>query len=189
MDESIGVPLAGGAHGPLNLPIGVFLFGALALVMVFFAFAQGNFNLHTLPFEIESDRDQRHALGCHQMRELDDFGALEQQLSRAFFCVIPDVSVRPWADVHLAQPSLVVVVKINPAIGQVDFATADGFDLSSAQNNASLPLVADLVLVESLAVCDYGLDSRFFQTKIPQPREAAPRKTALQEKDRPRCFW
>jgi RluA family pseudouridine synthase len=135
--------------------------------VVLLAFPEGDLHFDPLALEIKTQRNQSHTLGGHEMGQLDDLGMLEQKLAWALFRVIPDISVGPWTDVDFPEPCLVVRVQIHPAVGEIHLAAANGLDLCPAQNDTGFPLVADLVLVESLAVADNGLDSRFFQTKIP----------------------
>ncbi len=154
---------------PLNLPVGIPLRHAVALVVQLLAAAKAQGHLHPPVLQVQIQRHQGISLLHHRGIQLPDFGLVQQELLHAERIPVKLVTLFIGADVHSFGPDF-AVMNPDPALLQVHLSLANAFDLCSEQNEAALVLFLHKIIVVRLAVLRNDLNPllmrhrRFLQT-------------------------
>jgi len=133
--------------------ISFFLDGG-AFVELFFAVADGEFELGAAFFEVDGEGDEGGAFFLGGVFEALDFAFVDEELAGAEgFVVVDGGGLFVVVDVEVVEPEL-AVFDAGEGVVHLGEAAAEGFDLGAFEGDAALELGVDVVIVEGAAVFD-----------------------------------
>lgn len=139
-------------HSTLRFPFGVLFQFACALVVLFFALGQSDFELDPSAQKVQVERHQSVTGTFDLADELADFVSVQEQFARARRIVlVVRRGSRERADMHADQKEFSA---LNDDVGFLDVhpAGTNGLDFPSFENHARLVLVFDEVIVEGFFI-------------------------------------
>ena len=128
-----------------------------AFVVGFFAFGDGDLDLGAPVFEVDACRHNCHTFDADVVPQFADLFFVQEQASFAFWFM---VKVSPCLfigrDVRFDKPGFFFIWNIHIRFLDADLPGADGFDLRSLQDEASLEFFHEEVFEAGFAIgCDY----------------------------------
>ena len=147
----VGLSVIGSQH-PLLLPVPVALSDRFALVVLLFAFGQGELALHLVVFPVQAQGHGRVALGRDRLEDLGNLFGVQQHLANAHG-VGNDVGAGAGErrDVGVDQPRL-AVAHVDVGIGELGHAGPHRLYFPAFQHESRLKPVFQGVVVPGAAV-------------------------------------
>lgn len=144
-----------------KFPILLALSDAVALVVLLLAFCHANFHLRPAVLEIDRQRNQRRSFNRERTFKLADLTLVRQKLSLAVGNVVVDhCCFVVGVDVALIHHQF-AAIDAGEGFLQIGFAIAQGFNLGPDENNSTLDLCFDVIIVQGPAVVDAGVEVGF----------------------------
>jgi len=140
----------------LDLPVGVPLGDGIPLVVLRFALAQAQLQLHAAVFEVDFQGNEGVPLAHDEGIQFADFALVHQELLGTHGVAVEDVSVLVGADVHPLDPDF-PLAHLRPGFLQIDPPLPDGLDLRAKQFQAALIALLHEIIVPGFAIDGHGL--------------------------------
>ena len=162
---SVALALGPIPHGAIGVALGVALRDGVALVVRALAARDGELDLGPAVFEVEAERDERHALLGDRTVDLVDLALVEEELARSYRV---ELLLREYEYGATCIPcSTTSWSCTRVGLTQVGLALADRLHLCALEHEAALIGVDDEVVVASATVVDRRGRARRHPVTVP----------------------
>ena len=147
-------------HLPLRVPLG----DGVSLVIVLFAFARADLQLHPRVLKIYGQGYQRVSVTLDKLLHLSDFLFVHQEPADPLRVLVENIAFIIRGDVHTVDEQL-AALNGAPCVLQIQRSGPNGLHLRAEQFNARLVFFLHEVVVVRLAVLRRDLNSLFLRGK------------------------